>query len=155
MSGSGGVVRVRTPQRALLPFYVLALVPLAFLSINVWTIGDDAGLGPWPYVVWGAMLLLVAAFVVVGVLRPPGVDLRDDAAVVVGPLRRRVVPWRDVRSVTFGRRGMLTLHRADGTETRCRYPAEQTPFVPPNQVDTDFHRIEQWWQARRTPVAGP
>jgi hypothetical protein len=156
VSPPGEVVRVRQPQRALLPFYVLMLVPIALLTLNVWTMGDELGLGPWPYVAWGVLLLPAVVLVAHGVLRPLGVDLRDDAAVVVGPLRNREVPWRDVQAVTFGTRGdTLTLYLADRTEVRCRYPSHSMLYVPSKRVDADFHRVGQWWLAHRGPDRQP
>jgi hypothetical protein len=47
-SARSEVMRVRTPQRDLAPFYVLMLVPVALLTVNVWTVGDELGLSPLP-----------------------------------------------------------------------------------------------------------
>jgi hypothetical protein len=151
---SGEVVRVRTPQRAFVLHYVLAVCHFTIGTLSVTVTGDDLGMGVWPYVLWGLLSLAMAALTAACMLQPPGVDLRDDVAEIVR-LRRRTVPWRDVQAVAFDRRGMLKLHLADGTGVRCGYPSHQTPFVGWSRVDADFHRVGRWWLAHRGPEWQP
>lgn len=141
----GEVVRVRAPRRAQVPSYLFAItfVPV---TLNVWT---RSPVSPWLAGFWVVSLLVVVAPVAHGLLRPPGVDLRDDAAVVVGPLRSRVVPRRDVQAVALRRGRDVTLYLADRTVARCPYPSRNLLFVPWRRVDDDFHRVGQWWLAHR------
>jgi hypothetical protein len=113
--------------------------------------GKGPEAGTWLRVAWGVTLLVVVAFVALTVLRPLGVDLRDDAAVVIGPLRRRVIPWREVQAVAFRRGRDVTLYLADGREVRCPYPSHNMLFASWQRVNDDFHRIGQWWLAYRGP----
>jgi hypothetical protein len=92
-------------------------------TVGVMVTGDALGLSIRPYVLWGFLSLAMAALTAACMLRPPGVDLREDVAGVVR-LRRRTVPWCDVQAVAFGRRGMLTL----------RTPSAYPPYSPMRPV---------------------
>jgi hypothetical protein len=111
----GEVVRIRAPRRSLPPSHGIVFLPFGAMTLNAWAL-RRSGASMWFSVFWGVTPLLMVALIVRGLLRPLGVDLRDDSAVVVGPLRRRVVPWRDVQAVAFRRGHDVTLYLADGTE---------------------------------------
>jgi hypothetical protein len=146
ISPAAAVVRVRAPRHGL-GQYAVALAGLVPMTAHVWLRDPET----WMWVTWGSIVVLVGLAVAREVRRPRGVDLREDAAVVVGPFRVREVPWRDVQAVAFGKRGMLTLHLAGGGEVRCLYPSHNAPFVKWRRVDEDFHRVGQWWLAHRGP----
>jgi hypothetical protein len=153
MSAVGEVVRVRTPRRAFLLYVVPLVLSTVQLTVLVWVPhpGIEWWSGPWQRGSWAVMFVLSAALVADVVLRPGGIDLRDEVAVVVGPLRSREIPWRDVQAVAFRRGIDVTLYLAGGREVRCLYPRHNLLFVSWQRVTADYHRVGQWWLAHRGP----
>jgi hypothetical protein len=155
----GEVVRIRMPWQAFLLGIASVTVSVTALTLNVWWGRSDFFQGTWVRVSWAVMVVVSVALVASFVQWAPGIDLRDDAAVVAVNFRRIEVPWRDVQAVAFGKGGSLVLYRADRTEVRCAYPCGSVPFVSWKRVDADYHRVGQWWLAHRgadwKPVFAP
>jgi hypothetical protein len=148
---SAEVVRIRLPRRAFLLNIVSLTVSSISLTFVAWAPRAAVERGIWLRVAWGVLVAVSVAVVVCTARWRPGIDLRDDAAVVVTPFRRDAVPWRDVQVVAFGKGTSLTLYRADRTELRCPYPSHGTLFVSSKRVTADFHRVGRWWLAHRGP----
>jgi hypothetical protein len=147
----GEAVRIRAP-RSLGLRRPLFLVNFAFLTFLTWAPSQRAEREMWQDVVWGFYLGVVVVLVGLTLLRPDGVDLRDDVAVVVGPLRAREVRWRDVQTITLDPwpRASSTFHLADGRKVAAGYPC-QTLLLRRARVKADHHRVEHWWLTHRGP----
>jgi hypothetical protein len=143
------VVRVRAPRWTLLRNLAF-VAPLVPLTLNAWFPPDDWAPGAWARVAWVATVIFFAVVVGREAVRPVGVDLTADAAVVVDPFRTREVPWRDVQAVTI-ESWSTVLHRSSGRPVRLFYPG-RVWFVPSQRrFEADFHRVGQWWLAHRGP----
>ena len=91
-------VRIRMPwQGFLLPLVSLAISSVG-LTINAWASPLDAGPRTAMRVLWIVAVVFAVVVVAYTVARGPGIDLRDDAAVVVTPFRRDQIPWGDVQA---------------------------------------------------------
>ena len=89
-------------------------------------------------------------------LRTRGVDLTDQAAVLRG-FRRRTIAWRDVQAVVRTRRfgWVVQLVPASGKPVTLRAPTTMWWGLGTAAYEHDFHRIDQWWLARRGPSWSP
>ncbi|MFI6407929.1 hypothetical protein [Streptomyces sp. NPDC050548] len=89
---------------------------------------------------------------------PPrfGITLTPSAAVVHN-LRRRTIPWSDVRGIhteSIRRTTTIVLYEANGRFTRLRAPS--TGFHGRDRhFEEKFHVIENWWLTHRGPDWSP
>jgi len=129
-----------------------AVVVTTALFINIRTgmprPGGVAGLVTF----WVFLLVLTALLPA----RRFGITLTPSVA-VVHTLRRRTIPWADVRGIqTESIRGIKTivLYETNGRFTRLRAPS--TGFLAPDRhFEEKFHVIEDWWRTHRGPDWNP
>jgi len=149
----GETAGVRVPRRGMLLRGAVPSLPAVPFAVFIWWPPDRFEEPPSARVVWCVMALGAVVLLTDSLLRPVGVDLEDDVAVVIRPVGgRRRVPWRDVQAVTRGR--YTTLHLASGRRVVLAYPAHGW-MVPWKRFDDDFHRVGRWWLAHRGPDRQP
>jgi len=140
----GEIVRIRAPLRTLLPF-AWSVFPVAVSSLGAWLPKDDGFATPaWLRISWIVFFVIYAALATTLVVRRDGVDLTDDALVIVSPLRRsRRIAWRDIQALDLaGAGGAVRLHLTTGRRRplRLTYPSRRW-FVPGSRVAAEYHAI--------------
>lgn len=108
-----------------------------------------AGLGPGAFIaLWVVSLWVVS----VALTSSVGITLTPTAA-VVHTLRRRNIPWCDVRAVrienVMGTRTVV-ICEANGRSTRLRAPVSGFPRWD-RRFEEKFHTIGRWWLDHRGP----
>jgi hypothetical protein len=81
------------------------------------------------------------------------ITLTPEALLVRG-LRRRRIPWVDIRSIEHlhnRRSSGVQIHTASGSRLRLPAPGTGGMFDTEARFVRDYHRLGQWWLAHQAP----